>query len=71
MEKLVSSWSNTQTTLPESYIFPPESRPGVLPFPLGKTIPVIDLDHNHDQNSTIEQIIKAGQEYGIFQVFNQ
>ncbi|PON62611.1 Oxoglutarate/iron-dependent dioxygenase [Parasponia andersonii] len=74
MEKLVSGWSTSRTTLPESYIFPLETRPGELHFgPDGNSnIPVIDLDedHNHDQTSIIQQIIKAGQEYGIFQVVN-
>lgn len=71
MEKLVSSWSTTRTTLPESYIFPPETRPGVLNFSLVNTIiPVIDLK-NLDQTSIIQQICKASQEYGIFQVLNE
>ncbi|EXC31940.1 Hyoscyamine 6-dioxygenase [Morus notabilis] len=71
MEGLVSNWSSTARTLPKSYIFPPEKRPGQLNFPLDKTIPVIDLsNYDHDPTSTIEQILKAGQEYGIFQVIN-
>ncbi|XP_062080503.1 hyoscyamine 6-dioxygenase-like [Humulus lupulus] len=72
MENLVSSWSNdiAGKTLPESYIFPPETRPGHLSFPISNSIPVIDLQNNHDQSSTIHNIIKAGQEYGIFQVIN-
>ncbi|GMI98708.1 DMR6-LIKE OXYGENASE 1 [Hibiscus trionum] len=71
MEKLVSSWYKNKT-LPESYIFPPETRPGNLIVPTCKTIPVIDLGNAVGQNRTriIQQILKASQEYGFFQVIN-
>ena len=46
---------------------PPERRPGKLIVPLGKSIPVIDLER-HDRNETIQQVLKAGEEYGFFQV---
>lgn len=69
MEKLVSSWCDGKT-LPESYIFPPETRPGILTVPSCKTIPVIDLNRADVQNRTdiVQQILKASQEFGFFQV---
>ncbi|KAF4358140.1 hypothetical protein F8388_009423 [Cannabis sativa] len=71
MEKLVSSWSNEKITLPESYIIPPETRPGDQSFPVTSSIPVIDLHENINQHDTIvHNIIKASQDYGIFQVIN-
>ncbi|MBA0704966.1 hypothetical protein Golax_017187, partial [Gossypium laxum] len=71
MEKLVSSWSKNKP-LPESYIFPPETRPGNLIVPTCKTIPVIDLCNAEGRNRTdiVQQILKASQEYGFFQVVN-
>ncbi|GMI91190.1 hypothetical protein HRI_002788300 [Hibiscus trionum] len=71
MEKLVSSWYKNKT-LPESYIFPPETRLGNLIVPPCKTIPVIDLSKAEGQNRThiVQQICKASQEYGFFQFVN-
>ncbi|MBA0605802.1 hypothetical protein Godav_018340 [Gossypium davidsonii] len=71
MEKLVSSWCKNKP-LPESYIFPPETRPGNLVVPTCNTIPVIDLSKAEGQNRThiVQQILKAGQDYGFFQVVN-
>ncbi|KAK8982328.1 hypothetical protein V6N11_037499 [Hibiscus sabdariffa] len=71
MEKLVSSWYKNKT-LPQSYIFPPETRPGNLIVPTCKTILVIDLGSTVDQSRTriVQQILKASQEYGFFQVIN-
>ncbi|XP_030935951.1 hyoscyamine 6-dioxygenase-like [Quercus lobata] len=66
MEHLVSSWYNDRS-LPESYILPPEDRPGMLP--LGKNIPVVDLGA-HDQTDILQQILEASQEFGMFQVIN-
>ncbi|KAE8699527.1 RING/U-box superfamily protein [Hibiscus syriacus] len=66
--ELLSSWCYNGS-LPESYVMPPESRPGDLIVPLGKSIPVIDLQC-HDQIETVRQILKAGEEYGFFQVIN-
>ncbi|XP_030933813.1 hyoscyamine 6-dioxygenase-like [Quercus lobata] len=63
MEHLVSSWYN-DGSLPESYIVPPEDRPG-MPS-LGENIPVVDLGA-HDHTT---QILKASQEFGMFQVIN-
>ncbi|KAK8717966.1 hypothetical protein V6N13_045216 [Hibiscus sabdariffa] len=71
MEKLVSSWYKNKP-LPESYIFPPETRPGNLTVPTCKTIPVIDLGKAEGRNRTriVQQICKASEEYGFFQVVN-
>ncbi|KAA8550762.1 hypothetical protein F0562_002446 [Nyssa sinensis] len=71
MENLVSSWFNVQS-LPENYVFPPDKRPGKLSVPLCKIIPVIDLGNavDHDRSNTIQQILKASQEFGFFQVIN-
>ncbi|KAB5573910.1 hypothetical protein DKX38_001104 [Salix brachista] len=72
MEKLVSSWNNVQT-VPEKYVFPPEKRPGNVTFNASKSIPVIDLEGiaiSQDRDSTIQKILKAGQDYGFFQVHN-
>lgn len=59
--------------MPESYIFPPDQRPGDLIVPKsGDSVPVIDMrkaatrDHAH----LIHQIMQASQEYGCFQVIN-
>lgn len=69
MEKLITSWSNFQS-VPEDYIFPPESRPGNIKIPFSSSIPVIDLSdlNKGDRTSTIHKIIKAAQEFGFFQV---
>ncbi|XP_057963721.1 hyoscyamine 6-dioxygenase-like [Malania oleifera] len=72
METLVSSWSNGQS-LPENYVFPPEERPGKFIHPPCKAVPVIDLgksaDHGH-RDDIVQQILKASQEFGFFQVIN-
>ncbi|XP_059660366.1 protein DOWNY MILDEW RESISTANCE 6-like isoform X2 [Cornus florida] len=71
MEKLVSNWYSVQS-LPETYVFPPDQRPGKLIVPLCKTIPVIDLGkaEDHDQSDIVQQILNASQEFGFFQVIN-
>ena len=70
MHKLLSNRCTTlHSTVPESYILPPERRPSAVP-PC-KTIPVIDLRGlNCDRTNLVQQIIKASQEYGFFQVIN-
>ncbi|XP_059663747.1 hyoscyamine 6-dioxygenase-like [Cornus florida] len=72
MEKLVSNWYSTVQSLPESYVLPPDQRPGKLIVPLCKTIPVIDLGKavGHDQSNIVQQILDASQEFGFFQVIN-
>ncbi|KAK8717967.1 hypothetical protein V6N13_045217 [Hibiscus sabdariffa] len=72
MENLVSSWCQNKP-VPESYIFPPETRPGkLINVPGCKTIPVIDLGKAEGQDRTdiAQQISNAGEEYGFFQVVN-
>ncbi|XVF21601.1 hypothetical protein REPUB_Repub12eG0104000 [Reevesia pubescens] len=71
MEKLVSSWYKDKP-MPESYIFPPETRPGKNIIPRSYTIPVIDLSKalGHDRTDIVQQILKASQEFGFFQVVN-
>ena len=72
MEKLVSSWNNVQT-VPEKYIFPLEKRPGNVTFNASKSIPVIDLEaiaSSQDRDATIQKILKAGEDFGFFQVHN-
>ncbi|XVF71989.1 hypothetical protein PTKIN_Ptkin12aG0084900 [Pterospermum kingtungense] len=65
MEKLISSWYKDQS-LPESYIFPPDKRLGNVVVPRCNTVPVIDpADCPTD---IIQQIWKASQEFGLFQV---
>ncbi|XP_031113623.1 hyoscyamine 6-dioxygenase-like [Ipomoea triloba] len=68
MVVLLSNWSDVQS-VPERYIFPSDVRPGNLDFPTYTDIPVIDLG-NPDKNETIQQILKACQDSGIFQVIN-
>ncbi|KAK7268279.1 hypothetical protein RIF29_20975 [Crotalaria pallida] len=70
MEKLISSRSNLHY-VPDSYILPPESRPG-NDTPLCNMVPVIDLggELSFDNSSITQQIIKASQEFGFFQLVN-
>ncbi|CAK9163794.1 unnamed protein product [Ilex paraguariensis] len=73
METLVSSWFKDQS-LPENYVFPPETRPGEAIVPVSKNIPIIDLGksvvgHDH-RNNTVQQILNAAQKFGFFQVNN-
>ncbi|KAG5567441.1 hypothetical protein RHGRI_002854 [Rhododendron griersonianum] len=68
MAQLISNMCSIQPVVPESYILPPERRPGQLVVHPCKTIPVIDLDG--DQNELVQEIIKASQEYGFFQLIN-
>ncbi|KAF3965373.1 hypothetical protein ACB098_12G139700 [Castanea mollissima] len=66
---LVSSWCNDRG-VPETYIFPPEQRPGkLIDVPVGNNIPVVDLGV-HDQTQIIQQIFEASQDFGFFQVIN-
>uniref|UniRef100_A0A5B7BRL3 Fe2OG dioxygenase domain-containing protein n=1 Tax=Davidia involucrata TaxID=16924 RepID=A0A5B7BRL3_DAVIN len=71
MEVLISNWSNVQS-LPESYVFPPDRRPGKQIVPLCQDIPVVDLGNaaSHDRAETIQKILKACQEFGFFQAIN-
>ncbi|KAG4188819.1 hypothetical protein ERO13_A08G189516v2 [Gossypium hirsutum] len=69
MEKLVSSWFNNKT-LPQSYIFPPETRPGNHVIPRCNTIPVVYLMKAlaHDRTAAVQQILKASQDFGFSNV---
>ncbi|KAL5792763.1 hypothetical protein ACOSP7_001357 [Xanthoceras sorbifolium] len=71
MDKLVSVWSKKQS-IPENYIFPPETRPGkFIDAPPCNEIPVIDLSKTADNRTdTIQQIMQASKEFGFFQVIN-
>ncbi|XWS46962.1 hypothetical protein CRYUN_Cryun14cG0112800 [Craigia yunnanensis] len=71
MEKLVSSWYNDKS-LPDSYMFPPETRPGKLLFPKCNNVPIVDISKalDHNRTDTVQQILKASQEFGFFQVIN-
>lgn len=70
MNNFVYSWSDGKT-LPESYVFPPEKRPGEHLVHVSKNIPVIDLGKavGLHRKEAIQQIIDASQEFGFFQVY--
>ncbi|XP_027367087.1 protein DOWNY MILDEW RESISTANCE 6-like [Abrus precatorius] len=70
MEKLLSNRFN-DGSIPEDYIFPPESRPGNIKIPFSSNIPIIDLNEaQSNRTNTIQKIIKASEEFGFFQVIN-
>ncbi|KAA8550760.1 hypothetical protein F0562_002444 [Nyssa sinensis] len=71
MATLLSSWSKDVQSLPEMYVFPPDTRPGEHIVPVCNN-PVVDLNRTmgHNQAETIQQIIEASQEFGFFQVIN-
>ncbi|KAM6592248.1 hypothetical protein CsatA_014853 [Cannabis sativa] len=57
--------------VPESYILPPEDRPGITKIPLCDTIPVIDLKlKGQPHHQLVHQIIHASKEFGFFQLVN-
>ncbi|MFS7930615.1 putative hyoscyamine (6S)-dioxygenase [Helianthus anomalus] len=66
MEKLLSSWSSNVKSLPESYVFPVDSRPGDMTVPFCNTLPVVDLAR--DRHDAVQEILRACQDYGLFQV---
>ncbi|KAK2401550.1 protein DOWNY MILDEW RESISTANCE [Trifolium repens] len=72
MEKLITSCRSNFQSVPENYIFPPESRPGNVKVPFSSSIPVIDLSEARkgDRTNIIQKIIKAAEEFGFFQVIN-
>ncbi|KAI3760171.1 hypothetical protein L1987_50562 [Smallanthus sonchifolius] len=67
MALLVTSWSNGVESVPKDYVMPPERRAGDF-VTLCKEIPVIDLQN--DRSEIVQLILKACQEFGIFQVIN-
>ncbi|RDX67880.1 Hyoscyamine 6-dioxygenase, partial [Mucuna pruriens] len=66
---LVSSWYNLHSTVPSSYVQPPDRRPGNAVLATDHKIPLIDLQ-GQDQHDIIRNIIKSSEEYGFFQVIN-
>ena len=66
MASLLSSWSSNLKSLPENYAVPEGKRPGKL-APISRDIPVIDLGEA-DRAAVVQKIIKASQEFGLFQV---
>nr|XP_043635269.1 hyoscyamine 6-dioxygenase-like [Erigeron canadensis] len=67
MALLVSSWSNGVQSVPKDYVMPPEKRAGDF-IKISKEIPVINLQN--DRSEVVQQILKACQEFGLFQVIN-
>ncbi|MCD7467405.1 hypothetical protein HAX54_004826 [Datura stramonium] len=67
---LVSSWCKNVQPLPESYIFPPDQRPGETIVPLRGSSPIIDFSTEAGGAAILHQIIKACQDFGYFQVIN-
>ncbi|XP_052169978.1 protein DOWNY MILDEW RESISTANCE 6-like [Diospyros lotus] len=68
MEKLISNSCNF-LSVPESYVLPPEIRPGELPAPPCTAIPVVDLRRvGGGRKDLIQQIIWASEEFGFFQL---
>jgi hypothetical protein len=59
-------------TVPEKYIFPPEKRPVNNVVHRSINLPVIDLRggciDSNGRNEIIRNIMKAGKEFGFFQV---
>ncbi|KAF5810571.1 putative oxoglutarate/iron-dependent dioxygenase, non-heme dioxygenase domain-containing protein [Helianthus annuus] len=59
--------------VPKEYIFPTEYRPQNLESPVCDSIPVISLANSKAENGhsqPVEEILKASQELGFFQVIN-
>ncbi|XP_024968710.1 hyoscyamine 6-dioxygenase-like [Cynara cardunculus var. scolymus] len=72
MDNLLSSWCTTVKSLPQNYVFPEDVRPGNQIVPIFNNCPVIDLEKavSGDRNDVIQQILKACQDCGFFQVIN-
>ncbi|XP_047312484.1 protein DOWNY MILDEW RESISTANCE 6-like [Impatiens glandulifera] len=68
---MISNWSKVKS-VPKSYIFPVGERPDdniIAPF--CNSIPIIDLQSLSSQRTEIiNQILKASQDYGFFQLIN-
>ncbi|XP_060190223.1 hyoscyamine 6-dioxygenase-like [Lycium barbarum] len=71
MADLISSWSNKLEAVPSSHCIPLHERP-VDPVPIVKDIPIIDLGKakGEERAVVVQQLLKACQEYGFFQVIN-
>ncbi|KAI8032959.1 Hyoscyamine 6-dioxygenase [Camellia lanceoleosa] len=67
----LSTRSDVQS-LPDCYVLPPDKRPKQHDAPVGQAIPVIDIQNivdPDDRAEIVQQIVKACQEFGLFQVF--
>ncbi|KAI3685620.1 hypothetical protein L6452_34871 [Arctium lappa] len=65
-------WFNVES-VPEDYIFSKEKRPRNLDIPVCDLIPVIDLAKvaaSNGRTQSIEAVLTASQEFGLFQVIN-
>ncbi|KAK1412615.1 hypothetical protein QVD17_34005 [Tagetes erecta] len=67
MALLVSSWSNSVKSVPKDYVMPPERRAEDF-LTVCKEIPVINLQNARSE--IVKQVLKACQEFGVFQVIN-
>ncbi|KAL9323574.1 hypothetical protein ACSQ67_008431 [Phaseolus vulgaris] len=68
-QMFLSSWNNGDSSVPPSYVQLPENRPGKVLSSSHEAIPVIDLGGG-DRAHITQQILKASEEYGFFQVIN-
>ncbi|XP_047312495.1 protein DOWNY MILDEW RESISTANCE 6-like [Impatiens glandulifera] len=69
---MISNWSKVES-VPKSYIFPPGERPddNLIAPSCDHSIPIIDLQFLSSQRTEIiNQILKASQDYGFFQLIN-
>lgn len=64
--KFVSNWESLKS-VPESYVCPPEKRPGNVVVSMEKAIPMVDLS-SHDRALLVRKILDASKEFGFFQV---
>ncbi|XP_060190070.1 hyoscyamine 6-dioxygenase-like [Lycium barbarum] len=71
MADLISSRSNKLDAVPPSYCIPLHERP-VDPVPIAKDIPIVDLGKakGEERSVVVQQLLKACEEYGFFQVIN-
>ncbi|XP_051195724.1 2'-deoxymugineic-acid 2'-dioxygenase-like [Lolium perenne] len=67
MEKLLSSAASWHETVPERFHLPPELRPPALAA-APVSLPVIDLSRSRDEVRSA--VLRAGKEFGFFQVIN-
>jgi 2'-deoxymugineic-acid 2'-dioxygenase/mugineic-acid 3-dioxygenase len=67
MEKLLSSSSSSHKTVPGRFHLPPELRPPALAA-APVSLPVIDLSGSRDE--VRGAVLRAGKEFGFFQVIN-
>ncbi|KAK7273296.1 hypothetical protein RIF29_14345 [Crotalaria pallida] len=67
--EFVSTWYNLHSSVPLSYVHPPEKRPANSVINGEEKIPVIDFG-GHDRADIIRNIISSAEKYGFFQVIN-